>query len=78
MTEQELNQLGLLEEFSITELEQRLEFEAWCDSNCECEPTNSSSCPINTTCTPIDYECGGGGGGDPLPDEPCIIEPPEY
>ena len=77
MTEKELSQLGLLEEFSITELEQRLEFEAWCDGNCDCQPINSSSCPINTTCTPIDYECGGGGGGG-LPDEPCIIQPPEY
>jgi hypothetical protein len=30
----------LLEEFSIIELEQRLEFEAWCDSNENCP------CPI--------------------------------
>lgn len=26
----------LLEEFSITELEDRLEFEAWCNNNCSC------------------------------------------
>ena len=68
MTEKELNQLGLLEEFSITELEQRLEFEAWCDS---CE-TNSQSC-IDLNCTAY---CGGGGGcGEPTVDEMCIIEP---
>ena len=74
MTENELSQLGLLEEFSITELEQRLEFEAWCDS---CE-TNSTSC-IDTNCTAY---CGGGGGGggggcggDPTVDETCIISP---
>lgn len=70
MTEQELNQLGLLEEFSITELEQRLEFEAWCDS---CE-TNSQTC-TDTNCTAY---CGGGGGGggcgEITPDETCIIE----
>ena len=29
-------QEDLLEEFSITELEDRLEFEAWCDKNCSC------------------------------------------
>lgn len=39
---QELNREDLLEEFSIMELEQRLEFEAWCDSN--------TNCP---ECTPI-------------------------
>ena len=26
----------LLEEFSITELEDRLEFESWCNNNCSC------------------------------------------
>lgn len=51
MTEKELNQLGLLEEFSITELEQRLEFEAWCNGNCDCQPvdvgcTTDIGCPI--------------------------------
>lgn len=30
----------LLEEFSITELEDRLEFEAWCDKNCTCPTGN--------------------------------------
>lgn len=74
MTEKELNQLGLLEEFSITELEQRLEFEAWCDSNCDCQPVDTT-CSTNTTCIPIDYQCGGGGGGgDPTPDDSCIID----
>lgn len=73
MTEKELNQLGLLEEFLITELEQRLEFEAWCDS---CE-TNSQTCH-DTNCTAY---CGGGGGGggdcgsEPGTLELCIIEP---
>ena len=38
----ELNREDLLEEFSIMELEERLEFEAWCDSN--------TNCP---SCTPI-------------------------
>jgi hypothetical protein len=49
MTEKELNQTSLLEEFSIMELEQRLEFEAWCDGNCSCEvegPSNpNGGCP---------------------------------
>ena len=34
MTEQDLEQFELLDEFSITELEQQLEFEAWCDVVC--------------------------------------------
>jgi hypothetical protein len=34
MTEEDLNQFELLDEFSITELEQQLEFEAWCDIIC--------------------------------------------
>jgi len=34
MTEENLNQFELLDEFSITELEQQLEFEAWCDVIC--------------------------------------------
>jgi len=38
MTEKDLSQFGLLDEFSITELEERLEFEAWCDGNCGCVP----------------------------------------
>jgi len=48
MTEKELSQFGLLDEFSITELEQRLEFEAWCnvacDSNCSCNPDTLCPC----------------------------------
>lgn len=43
MNEEELAQLGLLDEFSITELEQRLEFEAWCD-DCSCTPIVIDSC----------------------------------
>lgn len=27
---------NVLEEFSIVELEERLEFEAWCDWDCQC------------------------------------------
>lgn len=38
MTEKDLSQFELLDEFSITELEERLEFEAWCDGNCGCQP----------------------------------------
>lgn len=68
MTEKELSQFGLLEEFSITELEQRLEFEAWCDGNCDCTPTNTTCGPINTGCAPIDSGC------NPSPNEPCIPE----
>lgn len=68
MTEKELSQFGLLEEFSITELEQRLEFEAWCDGNCDCTPTNTTCGPVNTGCVPIDSGC------NPSPNEPCIPE----
>ena len=63
MTEKELSELGLLEEFSITELEQRLEFEAWCDGNCSCEPTNGQCVP-----GPIDGGC---------PDIPINVRCPE-
>jgi hypothetical protein len=77
MTEKELSQFGLLDEFSITELEQRLEFEAWCDGNCTCTPTNNSCVP-NTNCVPIDSLCGGGGGGggggDELPNDNCFYD----
>ena len=77
MTEKELNQLGLLEEFSITELEQRLEFEAWCD-DCTCtDNCPDTTCPTNSYgCIPIENAlCGGGGGGGGGTDETCIIEP---
>lgn len=68
MTEKDLIKLGLLEEFSITELEQRLEFEAWCNfgcdsnSNCPCTDPNSN-CP----CTDPNSNCSCN------PDEFCII-----
>jgi hypothetical protein len=55
MTEKELSQLGLLDEFSITELEQRLEFEAWCDGNCDCD--NDSCGPADGGCVPVDAYC---------------------
>ena len=73
MSEKELSQLGLLEEFSITELEQRLEFEAWCD-DCTCtDNCPDTTCPSNTICPPVN-SCGGGGDPDPNP-ETCIIQP---
>jgi len=56
MTEKELSQLGLLEEFSIMELEQRLEFEAWCNGNCDCTPTNNGCTDPNAGCVPIDVD----------------------
>ena len=65
MTEKDLSQFGLLDEFSITELEERLEFEAWCNWNCDCNPPPSNSpCeppPPNDGCEP-----------PPNPDDPCI------
>jgi len=65
MTEKDLTKFGLLDEFSITELEQRLEFEAWCDGNCGCNPPpiSNTDCPII-----INDPCDPGG----FPDEPCI------
>lgn len=61
MTEKDLSKFGLLDEFSITELEQRLEFEAWCDWNCGCGPDNGNcSCdppPIDSDCTNINCPC---------------------
>jgi hypothetical protein len=75
MTDKELTQLGLLEEFSITELEQRLEFEAWCD-DCTCtDNCPDTTCTTNNGCLDNAY-CtgGGGGGGDPTPDETCLID----
>jgi hypothetical protein len=69
MTEKDLNQFGLLEEFSITELEQRLEFEAWCDGNCGCTPVNGGCVPINSGCEPPPPN---DGCEPPFPDEPCI------
>lgn len=74
MTEKELSQFGLLEEFSITELEQRLEFEAWCDLFCT---SNDRCTQPNTACPPINGACGGGGGGgggDELPNTECEFE----
>jgi hypothetical protein len=72
MSEKDLTR-GLLEEFSIVELEQRLEFEAWCDSNCDC--SNGTTCSGgNPVCPPVDVYCGGGGGGD-IPDDFCVQEP---
>ncbi len=70
MTEKDLSQFGLLDEFSITELEQRLEFEAWCDWNCGDPDTN---CPCddpnsNCGCSPTN-SCNS----DCAPDEICII-----
>jgi hypothetical protein len=62
MTEKDLSKLGLLDEFSITELEQRLEFEAWCDWNCGCGPDSPPP--------PDD----GGGGGTPPSDSMCTNE----
>ena len=61
MTEKDLSQLGLLEEFSIMELEQRLEFEAWCNGNCDCTPTNNSCVDPNASCVPIDGACVSNG-----------------
>lgn len=61
MTDKELNTEALLEEFSIMELEQRLEFEAWCDGNCSCEPTGG----------------GDPNGGCPIVEVPEIIRPAE-
>jgi len=77
MTEKELGQFGLLEEFSITELEQRLEFEAWCNlfctSNDHCTAPNSA-CPTNAACVPLNGACGGGGGGEEPANTDCPFE----
>jgi len=62
MTEKDLSQFGLLDEFTIMELEQRLEFEGWYDGNCICGPPNVLCPPPE----PIDGGCG------PLPDDGCI------
>ena len=67
MTEKDLSQFGLLDEFSITELEQRLEFEAWCDWNCGCNPPP----PTNSPCEPPPPN---DGCEPPPPNEPCIPE----
>lgn len=76
MTEKELSQFGLLEEFSITELEQRLEFEAWCNLFCSSTTNNQCTQP-NSTCPPINGACGGGGGGGgggELPNDICEFD----
>ena len=66
MTEKDLGQFGLLDEFSITELEQRLEFEAWCDLLC----TSNDRCPApNTGCIPVENALC-------VPDELCTIDRP--
>ena len=65
MTEMELSKFGLLEEFAITELEQRLEFEAWYDGNSFC-PTNPLCQPLET-CPPDNAGCGELNEG-------CVIE----
>lgn len=56
MSEQELTQQGLLEEFSIMELEQRLEFEAWCDGNCSCDGNTGGGPVSDQLCGPIEIE----------------------
>jgi hypothetical protein len=56
---------NLTAEFSILELEDRLEFAELCDDNCGCNTGGT-----NTTCNPgggtTNAYCpsGGGGGGD--------------
>lgn len=50
MSEKELSQLALLDEFSIMELEERLEFEAWCNTDCSCVPINAIGCVVDTVC----------------------------
>jgi hypothetical protein len=73
MSEKELNQLGLLEEFSITELEQRLEFEAWCD-DCTCtDNCPDTTCTTNTVCPPVNGSCEP-PPPPPPPNDPCIPE----
>ena len=51
-------------EFSILELEDRLEFAELCDDNCGCTTggTNTTCSPTGPS-TPINAYCGGGGGG---------------
>ncbi|HEX8147187.1 MAG TPA: hypothetical protein VF591_08415 [Pyrinomonadaceae bacterium] len=52
------DQLELIEEFSIMELEQRLEFEAWCNFGCDsCSPPPPApnyECPTNTGCEAVE------------------------
>lgn len=60
MTEKDLSQFGLLEEFTIAELEQRLEFEAWYNWNCICDPANAlcePQPPLDGACGPPDADC---------------------
>jgi hypothetical protein len=57
LTNEAPNQEAFLEEFSIMELEQRLEFEAWCDGNCnDCTGTGTGTGPITV---PSPIEIGG-------------------
>lgn len=52
MTEKELSQLRLLDDISIRELEQRLEFEAWSPGNW-CGPIEDAGCPVLDAGCPI-------------------------
>jgi hypothetical protein len=56
---------NLSAEFSILELEDRLEFAELCDDNCGCNTggTNTSCSPSGPT-TNAYCSGGGGGGGD--------------
>ena len=63
MTEKDLSKFWLLDEFSIRQLEERLEFEAWYDGN--------SFCP-NVLCDPVDGACPPNAVCDI--NEGCIIE----
>ena len=60
MTEKDLSQFGLLDEFSITELEERLEFEAWCNWNCGCVRGHGDGEPP----APTDDGCPGEPNGN--------------
>lgn len=50
-------------EFSILELEDRLEFAELCDDNCGCNTGTNTNCTATGPTTPINAYCGGGGGG---------------
>ena len=68
-------------EFSILELEDRLEFAELCDDNCGCITGGTNNCTSTgpTTEVPVNAYCGGGGGGDlGGGDELSAIESPTY